>query len=65
LLTVSNVSVTAGQAKELKLPLTIEVQQQQITVNDENQGVSIDPEKNAGAMVLKDRDLDALSDDSR
>jgi len=55
--------VTAGQAKELKLPLTIEVQQQQITVNDENQGVSIDPEKNAGAMVLKDRDLDALSDD--
>ena len=57
--------MTAGQAKELKLPLTIEVQQQQITVNDENQGVSIDPEKNAGAMVLKDRDLDALSDDSR
>jgi hypothetical protein len=62
-LTVSVVTLTAGQAKELNLPLTIAVEQQDVTVSGETQGVSINPDQNANAMVLKGGDLDALSDD--
>lgn len=62
-LSVTDVTVQAGQAKELKLSLTIAVQQQDVTVNEQNPGVSINPDQNAGAMVLKGNDLDALSDD--
>lgn len=62
-LTLPDVTVEAGQAKELKLSLTIAVQQQDVTVNDRGPGVSINPDQNAGALVLKGHDLDALSDD--
>ena len=49
--------------KELNLPLAIAVEQQEVTVNGETQGVSISPDQNASAMVIKGSDLDALSDD--
>jgi Carboxypeptidase regulatory-like domain len=62
-LALSNVSVQDGQSKELKLSLVIAIQQQEVTVSGQNQGVSINPDQNGGAMVLKDSDLDALSDD--
>jgi hypothetical protein len=62
-LSISNVLVTAGHAEELKLSIAIAMQQQQVTVDDQKQGVSIEPDKNSGAMVLKGGDLDALSDD--
>jgi hypothetical protein len=62
-LTLSDVDVTAGQTKELNLPLAIAVEQQEVLVTGENQGVSINPDQNAGAMVIKGSDLDALSDD--
>ncbi|MGB7265100.1 MAG: carboxypeptidase regulatory-like domain-containing protein [Terracidiphilus sp.] len=62
-LTLSNVSLAPGQAKELNLPLIIEVEKQQVTVESENQGVSISPDQNGGAIVIKGSDLDALSDD--
>lgn len=62
-LTITGVMVQDGQMKELKLTLAIAVQQQEVTVNGQNQGVSINPDQNGGAMVLKNSDLDALSDD--
>jgi hypothetical protein len=62
-LTLSDVSLVAGQSKELNLPLTIEVEKQEVTVESENQGVSINPDENAGAVVIKGSALDALSDD--
>jgi hypothetical protein len=62
-LTISNVTVTAGQTKELNLPLTIAVEHQQVMVTGQTQGVSINPDQNSSAMVLKGSDLDALSDD--
>ena len=62
-LKVTDIALQDGQAKDLKLALTIAVQQQDITVSGQNQGVGINPDQNGGALVLKDSDLDALSDD--
>ena len=62
-LSVSDVSVLAGQIKELNLTLFIAVQQQEVTVPDQASGVSINPDQNASALVLRGDDLDALSDD--
>jgi hypothetical protein len=62
-LTIPNVTVIAGQTKELNLPLAIAVEQQQVLVTGQDQGVSIESDHNANAVVLKGSDLDALSDD--
>jgi hypothetical protein len=62
-LTMPDVAVAAGQAKELNLPLAIAVEEQEVMVTGQNQGVSIESEHNASAVVLKGSDLDALSDD--
>jgi len=62
-LTISVVTLAPGQNKELNLPLTIAAEQQDVTVSDQAQGVSIAPDQNASAMVIKGSDLDALSDD--
>lgn len=62
-LTVSVVTLTSGQAKDLDLQLVIAADQQQVTVSDESQTVSINPDQNTSAIVLRGNDLDALSDD--
>jgi hypothetical protein len=53
------VLVSPGKTQQLTLTLAIEVQQQQVTVTDSELDSS--PEKNGGAIVLKGKDLDALS----
>ena len=62
-LAIPTVTVKAGEAKELNLPLAIAVEQQDVEVNGQNQGVSIESDHNANAMVIKGSDIDALSDD--
>jgi hypothetical protein len=62
-LTKSDVVVVAGQARQLNLSLSIAVQQQDIQVTAQANAVSVNPEENAGAIVLTGKDLDALSDD--
>ena len=62
-LTVPNVALTSGQTQEQNLPLAIAVEEQEVLVQDQNQGVSINPDQNSSAMVIKGSDLDALSDD--
>ncbi len=62
-LSIAEVQIVAGAAKELNLSLTIQVEQQQVTVQDETQGVSLSPDQNANSMVIKGGALDALSDD--
>jgi Carboxypeptidase regulatory-like domain len=61
--TISDVTLAAGQVKELNLPLTIQIEKQQVTVEGQNQSVSLSPDENAGAVVIKGSALDALSDD--
>jgi hypothetical protein len=62
-LTISDVQLSAGAAKELKLALSIAVEQEEVTVTDESRTVGLSPDQNSSAMVIKGGDLDALSDD--
>ncbi len=52
-----------GQQMALDVKLAIQVQSQQVQVTAQENQVSLDPENNASSTVLKDKDLDALSDD--
>ena len=45
------------------VPMTVAMEAQQITVTEERGKVSVDPNSNVGALVLKGADLEALSDD--
>ena len=58
-----NVTVVAGQAQRLDIALDIEVQQQNVTVEEEAPSVQVAPESNASSIIIKGKDLEALSDD--
>jgi Carboxypeptidase regulatory-like domain len=57
-----SVAVTAARSVVQNLAL-IAVDQQQITVSEQDAGLDTSPDNNAGAIVIKGKDLDALSDD--
>ena len=59
----TSVVIAAGQARQLNASLAIAVQQQDVTVSDQSAGVSVNPDENSSALVIKGSDLDALSDD--
>ena len=60
--TQPNVDVAASPL-EFNIPLDIHVEQQKVEVQDETSQVQVSPSNNASALVLKGKDLDALSDD--
>ncbi len=57
------VQVAAGVTQDLDIKLQIEVEQQHVEVQEESPTVGVSPESSAGTIVLKGKDLDALSDD--
>ena len=59
----STVTLAAGQNKTLNIALQIEIEKQQVQVEAEANTVDTSPDSNANAVVLKGKDLDALSDD--
>ena len=63
LATPQAVTVAAGKATVQNLALSISVEQQQVTVSEQSAGLDTSPDNNAGAIVIKGKDLDALSDD--
>ncbi len=58
----TGVIVEAGKSVSLDIALDIAAQEIKVDV-DQNQAVGTDPEATAGAIVLKDKDLEALPDD--
>src|SRR6202021_685490 len=58
-----SVTVEAGRATLQNLALNIAVDQQQITVTEQGTGLDTSPDNNSSAIVIKGKDLDALSDD--
>src|SRR5215213_7098098 len=58
-----DVEVTGGKLVQFDITLKVEIEEQKVTVNTDNRELSTEPENNAGAIVLKDADLDALPDD--
>jgi Carboxypeptidase regulatory-like domain len=63
LFTKEGVQIAAGQVQQLNIGLTIQIEEQKIEVEDSPTKLDVDPSNNAGAIVLKDKDLEALSDD--
>ena len=57
------IPVLAGQVKRVDIAMAIEVEQQSVVVTDDSPSVNVEASGNANAIVLKDKDLDALSDD--
>ena len=54
----------AGQSKRVDIAMAILAEQQSVTVTDEDTPtVSVEADNNASSVVLKDKDLDSLSDD--
>ncbi len=58
-----NVRIEAGREQTLNVALQIQKQVQQVTVAGEAAQVSVSPEENASSLVIKGKDLEALSDD--
>jgi hypothetical protein len=61
--TTPAIAVAAGAPKHLDISMTIETAQQNVEVTVDTPTVSTDAASNANAVVLKDKDLDQLSDD--
>ena len=57
------VTISPGHATVQNLALSIAVEQQQVTVSEQGAGLDTSPDNNANAIVIKGKDLDALSDD--
>ena len=58
-----SIALASAQDLTLDLTLAIDVQRQTVTVEAGATTIGIDPTANANAMILKGKDLDALSDD--
>ncbi|MCX6620242.1 MAG: carboxypeptidase regulatory-like domain-containing protein [Acidobacteria bacterium] len=58
----AGVEIRGSAVTTLNMPLAVTLEKQQVTVTDQAR-VEVDPSQNAGALVLKGEDLDALSDD--
>jgi len=63
LFTKEDVQIVAGQLQQINIALTIQIEEQKVEVTDSSTTVGVDPTNNAGAVVLKGADLEALSDD--
>ena len=57
------ISISAGQIKRVDITMAIQATQQTVTVTDETPTVSVEADNNGNAMVIKGKDLEALSDD--
>lgn len=53
----------AGQIKRVDVTMAVQTEQQNVVVTDESPAVSVEAGGNASAVVIKGKDLDALSDD--
>ena len=59
----ATILLTAGQVKRVDIAMAIEAEQQSVVVSDESAAVNTEAGGNASSIVIKDKDLDALSDD--
>jgi hypothetical protein len=59
----TGVRIDPGNTLTIDFPLSLALANQSVTVSDTGQSVQVDPTSNADAIVMRDKDLDALSDD--
>src|SRR3954471_9807977 len=58
-----DLTIEPGKAQQLDIELSIAVKSEQVNVEDTNTQVDVSAANNASSIVLKGKDLDALSDD--
>ncbi|HEV2272546.1 MAG TPA: carboxypeptidase regulatory-like domain-containing protein [Acidobacteriaceae bacterium] len=58
-----SVQIQPGKTVQHDLSLSIAVEQQQVTISDQGSTLDTSPDNNVSAIVIKGKDLDALSDD--
>jgi protocatechuate 3,4-dioxygenase beta subunit len=63
LFTQENVQITASQVQQVNVRLVIHIEEERVQVTDEATKVDVDSSNNAGQVVMKGKDLEALSDD--
>jgi hypothetical protein len=61
--TSPTIQLASGQSKRVDIAMSIQVAQQSVTVTEDTPQVNTDASGNTNAIVLKGKDLDALSDD--
>ena len=61
--TEQNVVIAADQVQQFDIALEILVQPEKVEVQEESTTVGVSPSENASAIVIKGKDLEALSDD--
>lgn len=59
----SGVELTAGQRQSLVLALEVQVQEEKVEVQGEGTSLDVGAASNASSIVIKGKDLEALSDD--
>jgi len=59
----ATITLAAGQVKRVDIAMAIQVEQQNVVVTDESPTVNVEANGNASSVVIKGKDLDALSDD--
>lgn len=59
----SSITLAPGQSRNLQIAMAIQVQQQHVTVNAEEESVNTSLQNNTSAIVIKGKELAALSDD--
>jgi Carboxypeptidase regulatory-like domain len=57
------VKVVPGQVQQFDIALSIAVEKENVEVQEETPTVDVSPQNSAGTLILKGKDLDALSDD--
>ena len=58
-----DIEITSGKATQLDVTLKVAIEEQKVTIAADNRELSTEPENNAGAVVLKGDDIEALPDD--
>lgn len=61
--TQEDIQILPGKIQQLNIGLVIQVEEEKVEVTDSSTKVDVDPSNNAGAVVMKGKDLEALSDD--
>ncbi len=61
--TQEDIQILPGKIQQLNIGLVIQIEEQKVEVTDSSTKVDVDPSNNAGAVVMKGKDLEALSDD--
>src|SRR5580693_1582407 len=61
--TEQNFAIAASQVQHFDIALEIQVEQEKVEVQEEGTTVSVNPSENASSIVIKGKDLEALSDD--